>query len=64
MKHILALLVLLLPLPGRSAELKIATWNLDWLTTRAAGDSFNLALAVFSLVLGREPVKAISNPVG
>jgi endonuclease/exonuclease/phosphatase family metal-dependent hydrolase len=37
-KHILALLVLLLPLPGRSAELKIATWNLDWLTTRAAGD--------------------------
>ncbi len=38
MKHILALLVLLLPLPGRSAELKIATWNLDWLTTRAAGD--------------------------
>ena len=38
LKHILALLVVLLPHPGRSEELKIATWNLDWLTTRAAGD--------------------------
>jgi endonuclease/exonuclease/phosphatase family metal-dependent hydrolase len=34
------LLILLLLVPGipRAAELKIATWNLDWLTTRAAGD--------------------------
>src|ERR1700728_2202803 len=34
----LFLLLLLLPLPAASAELKIATWNLDWLTTREAGD--------------------------
>jgi endonuclease/exonuclease/phosphatase family metal-dependent hydrolase len=38
LKHILILLAILLPLPGWSEELKIATWNLDWLTTRAAGD--------------------------
>ncbi|WP_428490413.1 endonuclease/exonuclease/phosphatase family protein [Rhodopila sp.] len=38
MKSVLMLLVLLLPLRAVAAELKIATWNLDWLTTRAAGD--------------------------
>jgi endonuclease/exonuclease/phosphatase family metal-dependent hydrolase len=37
-KPLLGLLALLLPLPAVSAELKIATWNLDWLTTRSAGD--------------------------
>jgi endonuclease/exonuclease/phosphatase family metal-dependent hydrolase len=37
-RRALILLVLLLPLPALSAELKIATWNLDWLTTRPAGD--------------------------
>lgn len=31
-------LALLLPLPALPAELKVATWNLDWLTTRPAGD--------------------------
>lgn len=38
MKRLLLWLTLLLPLPAWSAELKVATWNLDWLTTRAAGD--------------------------
>jgi endonuclease/exonuclease/phosphatase family metal-dependent hydrolase len=38
MKRLLALLALLHPLPAMSAELKIATWNLDWLTTRSAGE--------------------------
>jgi endonuclease/exonuclease/phosphatase family metal-dependent hydrolase len=38
LKRLLALLAVLLPLPAASAELKIATWNLDWLTTHAAGD--------------------------
>ena len=37
-KSVLMLLALLLPLRAVAAELKIATWNLDWLTTRAAGD--------------------------
>jgi endonuclease/exonuclease/phosphatase family metal-dependent hydrolase len=37
MKRLLVLLALLHPLPALSAELKIATWNLDWLTTRSAG---------------------------
>jgi endonuclease/exonuclease/phosphatase family metal-dependent hydrolase len=37
-RHTLTLLAVLLPHPGWSEELKIATWNLDWLTTRAAGD--------------------------
>jgi len=37
LKLLTALLAFLLPLPGQCAELKIATWNLDWLTTRAAG---------------------------
>jgi endonuclease/exonuclease/phosphatase family metal-dependent hydrolase len=34
----LILLILLFPLSGRAADLKIATWNLDWLTTRPTGD--------------------------
>ena len=38
MKVFLVLLGLLVPLRGFAAELKIATWNLNWLTTRAAGD--------------------------
>jgi endonuclease/exonuclease/phosphatase family metal-dependent hydrolase len=38
MKRLTALLILLLPLPAQSAELKVATWNLDWLTTRPTGD--------------------------
>jgi endonuclease/exonuclease/phosphatase family metal-dependent hydrolase len=37
-KRALNLLLLLLPAPGYAADLKIATWNLDWLTTRSAGD--------------------------
>lgn len=32
------LLLLLLPVAGRTAELKLVTWNLDWLTDRPAGD--------------------------
>ena len=31
-------LALVLPVPAFAAELKVATWNLDWLTTRHAGD--------------------------
>ncbi len=38
MHRLLILLVLLIPLPTHAAELKIATWNLDWLTTRHTGD--------------------------
>jgi hypothetical protein len=38
MMRVLILLIILLPLPGHAADLKIATWNLDWLTTRQAGD--------------------------
>ncbi len=38
MRCVVVLLALLLPLPAFCAELKIATWNLDWLTTRSAGD--------------------------
>ena len=34
MKHLLILLSVLLPLPAHAEELKIATWNLNWLTTR------------------------------
>lgn len=37
-RFVLTLLVLLLPLHARAEELKIATWNLDWFTTRPAGD--------------------------
>lgn len=38
MTRLLLLLILLLPLAARAADLKVATWNLDWLTTRQAGD--------------------------
>ncbi len=38
MKHLMILCALLLPLPAAAADLKIATWNLDWLTTRQSGD--------------------------
>ncbi len=31
-------LTLLLPLPARAADLKIASWNLNWLTLKSAGD--------------------------
>lgn len=37
MRLLLALL-LLLPVACRAAELKLATWNLEWLTARPAGD--------------------------
>jgi endonuclease/exonuclease/phosphatase family metal-dependent hydrolase len=33
------LLVLLLAFPADAAELKVTTWNLEWLTSRLAGDS-------------------------
>jgi endonuclease/exonuclease/phosphatase family metal-dependent hydrolase len=35
---LLALLLACLTLPARAAELKIATWNLEWLTDRPEGD--------------------------
>jgi endonuclease/exonuclease/phosphatase family metal-dependent hydrolase len=35
---LLALLLACLALPSRAAELKIATWNLEWLTDRPDGD--------------------------
>ena len=38
MARTLALLLLLLAAPAGAAELKLATWNLDWLTLRPAGD--------------------------
>jgi endonuclease/exonuclease/phosphatase family metal-dependent hydrolase len=38
MKRLTVLLVLLLPLRALAADLKVATWNLDWLTTRQTGD--------------------------
>ncbi len=34
----LIILILLLAIPARAAELKVATWNLEWLTLRPAGD--------------------------
>jgi exonuclease III len=37
-KSLLILFILLLPFQGHGAELKIATWNLNWLTTRPAGN--------------------------
>jgi len=37
-KCILILLAVLAAHPAFSAEIKIATWNLDWLTIRSAGD--------------------------
>ncbi|MFC0409077.1 endonuclease/exonuclease/phosphatase family protein [Roseomonas elaeocarpi] len=36
--RILTALLLLAAAPLQAQELKLATWNLDWLTTRAAGD--------------------------
>jgi endonuclease/exonuclease/phosphatase family metal-dependent hydrolase len=38
MKRLVLLAALLFPLHAHGAELKIATWNLDWLTTRHTGD--------------------------
>lgn len=38
MKTLLALLLLLAAPAARGADIKLATWNLDWLTTRQAGD--------------------------
>jgi endonuclease/exonuclease/phosphatase family metal-dependent hydrolase len=38
MTRILAILVLLLAGPAAAADLKLATWNLEWLTLRPAGD--------------------------
>jgi endonuclease/exonuclease/phosphatase family metal-dependent hydrolase len=37
--RILLLICLVLPRLALAAELKVATWNLDWLTTRSAGDA-------------------------
>jgi endonuclease/exonuclease/phosphatase family metal-dependent hydrolase len=37
-RRLLILLALLAPVPCVAADLKIATWNLNWLTTREAGD--------------------------
>lgn len=36
--RLLIVITVLLPLPVHAADLKIATWNLNWLTTRHAGD--------------------------
>src|SRR5437867_4206756 len=38
MSRILLALFLFLNIPARAAELKIATWNLEWLTDHPAGD--------------------------
>jgi endonuclease/exonuclease/phosphatase family metal-dependent hydrolase len=38
MNRLALLAVLMIPLHAQAAELKIATWNLDWLTTRHTGD--------------------------
>jgi endonuclease/exonuclease/phosphatase family metal-dependent hydrolase len=35
---LMGLLVLFLPLRAIAADLKVATWNLDWLTTRQSGE--------------------------
>jgi len=37
-RALLILCLLLLALPSWAAELKITTWNLEWLTDRQAGD--------------------------
>ncbi len=37
MHAVLILLLLLLPLPARAAEIKLATWNIAWLTLKPAG---------------------------
>ena len=39
MNRLLILAALLFSQPALSADIKVATWNLDWLTTRAAGDA-------------------------
>lgn len=39
MKFVMILLYLFASLPAAAAELKIATWNLNWLTTRELGDT-------------------------
>ncbi len=36
--RLLAVLAILLPLPASAEDLKVATWNLNWLTTRPTGD--------------------------
>jgi endonuclease/exonuclease/phosphatase family metal-dependent hydrolase len=36
--YVLALLLFVLPAVAQAADLKIATWNLDWLTDRPPGD--------------------------
>lgn len=38
MTRVALVLLLLLPRFGVAAELKLATWNLEWLTDRPAGD--------------------------
>ena len=38
MIRLFVLLFLFVAAPGFAAELKIATWNLEWLTLRPAGD--------------------------
>lgn len=38
MRRILALLLLLLATPAAAQEIKLATWNIAWLTLRPAGD--------------------------
>lgn len=38
LRRLLILLLLLMPLPAAATVLKVATWNLDWLTLRPAGD--------------------------
>jgi endonuclease/exonuclease/phosphatase family metal-dependent hydrolase len=40
MNYLALVAALLIPLHAHGAELKIATWNLDWLTTRHTGDPF------------------------
>ncbi|MGH7056568.1 MAG: endonuclease/exonuclease/phosphatase family protein [Acetobacteraceae bacterium] len=39
LRRLLLLLVLLLPLPAAAAMLKVATWNMEWLTLRPAGST-------------------------
>ncbi len=38
MRKLLVLLLILVAFPAAAAPLKISTWNLEWLTTRHAGD--------------------------
>ena len=39
MRHFLLLALLLLPPTAGAAELKLSTWNLEWLTARPKGDA-------------------------